>query len=105
MSDCIFCKIIEKSLPSDIVYEDDDMIAIKDLYPKADVHLLVLPKKHIESLNKLNDDDAHLAGKMLAKIKHIAQAAGIGDGFITKIHTEAKGGQEIFHLHYHILSP
>lgn len=103
MSDCLFCKIINKELASDIVFEDNEIIVIKDKFPKAPVHLLMLPKLHVESLNELTDVHSSLVGKMLVKVRDIAKNAGIGEGYKTQIHTGEKGGQEIFHLHFHIM--
>lgn len=103
MSDCLFCKIANKKLDSSIVYEDDNFLAFKDLYPKAPVHILVIPKKHIHSLAHAEDEDAELLGKLTLKLKAIAYEAGLTSGFRTIVNTGKGGGQEIDHVHYHIL--
>ena len=103
MSDCIFCKIVKGDIPCNKVYEDKDFLAFHDLHPKAKAHALVIPKKHIDSLNKLMDDDEILMGKLTLLIPKIADMLGQSKGFQTRIHTEKSGGQEVFHLHYHIL--
>ncbi|MDO5686549.1 MAG: histidine triad nucleotide-binding protein [Neisseria sp.] len=103
MSDCIFCKIIEKSIPSEVVYEDDKMLAFKDIRPSAPVHLLLIPKKHIASLQELSVEDAELIGAMMLAVPQIAAQNGLQHGFKTQINTGVQGGQEVFHLHIHIM--
>ncbi|MCF6767124.1 histidine triad nucleotide-binding protein [Thiotrichales bacterium 19S11-10] len=103
MTDCIFCKIINNELPCDKIYEDEDFIAFHDLYPKADTHVLVIPKKHIESLKHTQDDDEALLGKITLLLPKLAEMLNLTDGFRTIINTGKGGGQEVFHLHYHIL--
>lgn len=98
MLDCIFCKIINKELKADIIYEDQDFIVFKDIKPKATVHLLIAPKKHIESLNELEDID--LAGKMLLLPQKLIQDRN----YKIQINTGKKAGQIIDHLHLHLLS-
>ncbi|MCF6808144.1 histidine triad nucleotide-binding protein [Thiotrichales bacterium 19S9-12] len=103
MTDCIFCKIINNELPCDKIYEDEDFIAFHDLYPKADTHVLVIPKKHIESLKYTQDEDEALLGKITLLLPKLAEMLNLTDGFRTIINTGKGGGQEVFHLHYHIL--
>lgn len=103
MSECIFCKIVQKDIPADVVYEDDDMLAFKDIRPAAPVHLLLIPKQHIESLAHLETRHAPLLGKMMLKVPELARNQGLGNGFKTQINTGAGGGQEVFHLHIHIM--
>jgi len=98
MLDCIFCKIINKELKADIVYEDQDFVVFKDIKPKAETHLLIVPKKHIESLNALEDID--LAGKMLLLAKKMIK----NQNYKIQINTGKKAGQIIDHLHLHLLS-
>ena len=102
MSDCLFCKIIAGDIPSKKVYEDDDFFAFHDIAPKADTHLLVIPKKHIVNLDDLSPADQELMGKLLLTIPKIAQQEGL-EGYRTITNTGAKGGQEVFHMHFHIL--
>ncbi|WP_348946125.1 histidine triad nucleotide-binding protein [Chitinibacter sp. FCG-7] len=103
MHDCIFCKIVKGEIPASKVYEDDDVIAFKDIRPAAPVHLLLIPKRHIESLLDCTADDQPLLGKMLALTPVLAREQGLGAGFKTAINTGLAGGQEVFHLHLHIL--
>ncbi len=102
MSDCIFCKIINDEIPSSKVYEDDKILAFKDIAPKAPVHLLMIPKKHIHSLAEVSADDSELMGYMMTKVPEIAKDAGL-KGFRTIINTGKDGGQIVFHIHFHIL--
>lgn len=104
MKDCIFCKIINKELPSTIVYEDDDMLAFVDLYPKAKHHYLLIPKKHIATLNDAVETP-EILGMLFAKVPTIARKLGFYDfGYKVTVHCNDGGGQEIYHLHLHILS-
>ena len=103
MSDCIFCKIVDKLIPADIVYEDNDMLCFRDINPSAPVHLLLVPKKHVDTLAHLTNDDQELIGKMMLQVPKIAHDNGLANGFKTLINTGKAGGQEVFHLHIHIL--
>lgn len=104
MSDCIFCKIAKKEIPSSIVYEDNDIIAFKDINPVTPVHILVIPKKHIESILDIKEDDEILVGKIHTVINKIAKQEGISEkGFRVIVNCGEDGGQEVKHLHYHIL--
>lgn len=105
---CIFCSIIRKETEARIVYEDEDLIAFHDLFPAAPVHILVVPKRHIVNLMHVTEADGPLMGKMMTKCNEIAMQAGCtpGDdsgGFRILINNGAGSGQEIFHLHMHIL--
>lgn len=101
MSDCIFCKIINGDFGTEFVYEDNDVVVFKDINPKANIHLLVVPKLHTESLNELNDEK--LLGKLLMTVKKVTKDLGI-KSYRTVINTGKEAGQEVFHLHIHILS-
>lgn len=103
MSDCIFCKIAAGAIPAARVYEDEQLIAFKDIAPQRPVHILVIPKKHITSLATVSTDDAPLLGQMLAKAHEIALAQGSPAGFRVIINTGEIGQQEVQHLHMHIL--
>lgn len=103
MSDCIFCKIIVGDIPSNKVYEDEFIYVFKDINPKAAVHLLVIPKIHIESLEGLNAAHQALVGHMMLKLPELAKSQGLNNGFRTIINTGPDGGQEVGHLHFHIL--
>ena len=101
MNDCIFCKIINKEIPSNFVYEDDAVIAINDLNPQADTHVLVIPKTHVKSLAEL--EDVELMAKLLKGVKSTAKKLGLTDYRI--IMNTGKGeGQTVFYLHVHILA-
>ncbi len=103
MSECLFCKIIAGEIPSDKIYEDEQVLVFNDINPKADVHLLMVPKKHIVSLNEVGTEDDPLMAHMLRLLPEIAKNQGLKDGFRTIINTGQGGGQIIFHLHIHLL--
>jgi len=103
MSDCIFCKIVRGEIPAAKVYEDEDILAFRDIHPQRPVHVLVIPKKHIVSLATATAEDIPVLGKMLAKAGEIASAEGSPDGFRVIINNGRVGGQEVFHLHAHIV--
>ncbi len=103
MSECLFCKIVAGEIPGDIVYEDDKMVVFKDIAPKADVHLLAVPREHIESLNELNESHDELIAYMMRKLPELAREQGLDSGFRTIINTGPGGGQVVFHLHIHLL--
>ncbi|WP_196592757.1 histidine triad nucleotide-binding protein [Pectinatus sottacetonis] len=105
MSDCIFCKIAAKKIPSSIVYEDDIAVAFKDLEPQAPVHILIIPKKHIKSLNDTTAADkeivAHITVDIIPKLAEDYNIAA--DGFRVVINTGVQGGQTVNHLHFHLI--
>ena len=103
MSDCLFCKIAAGEIPGDKVYEDDKVIAFKDINPKAEVHLLVIPREHISSLNELTPEHDALIAHMMRVIPQLAKSQGLNEGFRTIINTGKGGGQIIFHLHMHLM--
>lgn len=104
MSDNIFLKIIRKEIPADIVYEDDEIIAFRDIRPIAPVHILVIPKKPIESMTTVKEEDASLIGKMFLIAKRIAEDLNISEkGYKLLIRVGKDGGQEVPHLHLHLL--
>lgn len=101
---CIFCKIINQEIPSEIVYQDDEVIAFNDIHPLAPVHVLVIPKKHIASMNEMAKEDQAIFGKMLFVAKSIASEKGIADGgYKLLIRTGLHGGQEVDHVHLHLI--
>src|SRR5581483_8104938 len=102
MSDCIFCKIVNKQIPTDFLYEDDQIVAFKDIHPKARVHLLIVAKQHIKSLAKATEKDAVLLSNMLLLLPKLAEKEGLKTGFRTVINTGSGGGQEIDHIHFHL---
>ena len=105
MSDCIFCKIAAKEIPSTVVYEDEQVVAFKDLEPQAPVHVLVIPKKHVESVAALKEEDKELAAHILVDvIPQLAQELGVAEkGFRVVANTGDEGGQTVKHLHFHLL--
>jgi len=104
MSDCIFCKIVEKEIPSKVVYEDEKILAFHDLNPQAPTHVLVIPKVHFESFNEMTEEHMDLMGHMTLKLKEIATGLGIAQsGYRVVCNCGDDGGQEVKHLHYHLL--
>ena len=103
MNDCIFCKIAAGQIPSDRVYEDEQVVVFRDIYPKAPVHLLMVPRIHVASLDELAPEHDGLAAHMLRTLPEVARRAGLAEGYRTVINTGRGGGQEVFHLHMHIL--
>lgn len=102
--DCIFCKIINKEALANIIYEDENIIAFDDIYPKAPFHKLIVPRKHIATLNDANEDDQKLLGQMLLTAKKVAQQLQIAeDGYRVLMNVNRGGGQVIFHIHLHLL--
>ena len=102
MDSCVFCRIVAGELPASVVYEDDAIMAFKDLHPEAPVHVLVIPKKHIASLAHLEAEDAGLMGHLMLKLPELATVQGMEQGFKTRINTGFAGGQEVAHLHVHL---
>ena len=103
MSDCIFCMLSGGEIPTEMVYEDDKIACFKDTNPQAPVHVLIVPKKHIESLDGLTDDNAELMAHMMLKIKDIAASLGLENGYRCVINTGEDGQQTVKHLHIHLL--
>lgn len=104
MEDCIFCKIIERKIPSTIVYEDDNVFAFKDISPVAPVHVVIVPKQHIANVNSLTSENASVLGDIHLAAKKIAEEAGIADkGYRLINNCGADAGQTVFHLHYHLV--
>ena len=112
MENCLFCKIAAKQIPSSIVYEDDEMLAFKDINPAAPVHLLVIPKAHMATLSDCDASHAGLLGRMLALVPRLALEHGCGvtydgggqpgGGYKTLVNSGPDGGQEVYHLHLHL---
>ena len=103
MEDCLFCKIIKGEIPSEKVYEDEEILAFRDIHPKAPVHILVIPKKHIASAKEIEIEDEALIGKIYTAIKKIAQKEGLQNGYRIVNNCGEDGGQEVMHLHFHLL--
>ena len=99
----IFSKIIDREIPADIVYEDDVCLAFRDINPKAPVHVLVIPKKEIESLAHLTEEDASIVGHCVIALSKIAAQEGLADGYNMVVNCGEAGGQEVPHLHFHLM--
>ncbi|MFY9114862.1 MAG: histidine triad nucleotide-binding protein [Dethiobacteria bacterium] len=104
MSDCLFCRIVNKEAEADIVYEDDEIVAFKDIYPAAPIHLLIIPRKHIDSLIDMKEEDVTLIGKMHLVANKLARNFQIDKkGFRTVINCGRDAGQAVYHIHLHLL--
>ncbi len=104
MEDCIFCKIVEGKIPATIVYQDKDIVAFRDIHPKAPVHVLIIPRKHIPTVADLTEADATLVGKMTLAANKIAKQEGITDsGYRLVINNGTDSGMVVRHLHMHLL--
>ena len=100
----LFTRIIDRELPADIVYEDDQCICIRDINPKAPTHVLLIPRKPIPTLAEATDEDKMLLGHLLLTVGDIARLLGVEDGFRMVVNNGEKGGQVVFHLHFHLLA-
>lgn len=102
---CLFCDLVSRSIPSDIIYEDDEIMAFRDIYPQAPVHILIIPRRHISNLNGFETGDEALLGRLLLTAKKIAFDLGVAeDGYRVNINTNDDGGQTVYHLHVHLLA-
>jgi histidine triad (HIT) family protein len=100
---CLFCKIIDGSIPSTAVYQDEHCYAFADIHPQAPVHVLIVPREHIASLAEGNEEDKPLLGHLVSVAAEIARAKGLGKGYRVVVNTGADGGQTVDHLHLHLL--
>jgi len=102
--DCVFCRIADRDIPSPLLYEDEDIVAFNDLNPQAPVHVLIIPRKHVASVAELANEDIALMGKMLWVAKQLAEELNISEsGYRLIANTRADSGQEVPHLHFHLL--
>ena len=102
MSECLFCRIAAGESAAEIVYEDDAVVAFKDIYPKAPVHLLIVPRRHIASLVDATDEDALVLGRCLVVARRLAEDSGYAEkGFRLGVNTGPEGGQVVYHVHFH----
>ena len=105
MEDCIFCKIVEKDIPSELIYEDDQIVAFNDINPQAPIHVLIIPKEHFASLNDIPEEKKDVLSHILLKARQIAQNLGINDkGYRIVLNTGRDSGQVVFHIHFHLLA-
>lgn len=113
MDNCIFCKIVAKQILADVIHEDQDFLAFKDINPAAPVHFMIIPKQHVPTLSACNNSHAEMLGKILALVPQLAAEQGCGvstdsaglqkGGYKTLINTGPDGGQEVYHLHIHVI--
>jgi len=104
VSDCLFCKIVNRDIPGDVVFEDDRMLAFRDINPQAPVHLLIIPKQHVATVNDVDSSDAELLGQLMLRARALAAAEGIDDsGYRLIINCNGEGGQTVYHVHLHLL--
>lgn len=103
MSECIFCKIARKDMEADVVWEDDHILAFRDINPQAPSHILLIPKHHIAGLAATSSEDWELLGRLLVAAAEVAEQEGIGKGYRAVINNGASAGQSVFHLHVHLL--
>ena len=104
MNECLFCKMVSGVIPCDKVHENEYVLAFRDIDPKAPTHILIIPKKHITTLNEINENDQDLLGELLLTAKKIAKDEGIDtSGYRTVFNCNSDGGQTVFHIHMHLL--
>ena len=104
MNECLFCNMVSGAIPCDKVYENEYVLAFRDIDPKAPTHILIIPKKHIKTLNEINENDQDLLGELLLTAKKIAKDEGIDtSGYRTVFNCNSDGGQTVFHIHMHLL--
>lgn len=101
---CLFCNIVEGKIPADIVYQDDEVLAFRDINPQAPTHILCIPRKHIDTTNDLADEETAMAGKLLLTASKLAKQLGFAqDGYRLVVNCNGHGGQTVFHIHLHLL--
>lgn len=104
-NDCLFCKIVEKKIPADIVYESEDIIAFNDIEPKAPIHCLIIPKKHITTMNDIDGSNSNIIGLMYEAAAHLARTLNVDkDGYRVVMNCNSNGGQTVYHIHLHFLA-
>lgn len=103
MSDCVFCKIVSGDVPANIVHQDGDLVAFRDLNPQAPVHLLIVPRKHIASMNEAADEDQGLLGRLFLAARELAAKEGVDQGYRLVNNCGSSAGQSVFHIHVHLL--
>ena len=104
MEDCLFCKIVEKKIPAKLVHEDKDLVAFEDINPQAPVHILVIPRRHVATLNEAEEGDRALLGGLLLAARRLARERGVDvKGYRLVLNTMAGAGQSVFHVHVHLL--
>jgi histidine triad (HIT) family protein len=105
VTDCLFCRIVTRQSAADVEYEDDEILAFRDIYPKAPVHILIIPKRHIVSLMAAESEDAGVLGRCLLTARRLGEAKGFAErGYRISLHCGPEGGQVIDHLHFHFMA-
>lgn len=106
MSDCLFCRMVQGEIRPDVVYEDDDILAFRDINPQAPCHILIIPKRHIATLNDLDgEEDERLVGKIIMTARRLAADTGVAEaGYRTVFNCNRAAGQEVYHIHLHLLA-
>ena len=105
MEECLFCRIASGESPAEIVYQDDAVLAFRDIYPKAPIHFLIIPRRHIASVADLEDGDAELVGRCLIVARRLAEMTGFATrGYRVSVNCGAEGGQVVYHVHFHFLA-
>jgi len=103
-TDCLFCKIVNRELPADIVFEDDDLVAFNDISPQAPTHILIIPKTHFPTVNELTENEIDLPGRLVLRARALASEKGIADsGYRLIMNCNPEGGQTVYHIHMHLL--
>ncbi|MEW5865440.1 MAG: histidine triad nucleotide-binding protein [Bacillota bacterium] len=100
---CLFCRIANREVPSDVVYEDDEVMAFRDINPQAPVHVLVIPRRHIDSIAEVSESDRDLMGHVMVTAVRLASNLGVSDGFRVVVNAGEKAGQSVWHVHVHLL--
>ena len=105
MPDCLFCRIVARQSPAEIEYEDDAVLAFKDIYPKAPIHILVVPKRHIASIMEMSHDDIEVLGRCLLAARKLGEAKGFAErGYRVSVRCGPEGGQVVYHVHFHFMA-
>jgi len=105
LKDCVFCRIVTREIPAEIEYEDDTVLAFKDIYPKAPIHLLIVPKRHIESIIAMEPEDADVIGRCFLAARALGEAKGVAErGYRLRVNCGPEGGQVVYHVHVHFLA-
>ncbi len=104
MTECLFCQIVKEKIPAEIIYDDDEILAFRDINPQAPVHVLLIPKRHITNLNAIDDDDEPLLARLMRVSAKLAHHEGIAEsGYRVVTNCQEDAGQSVFHLHFHLL--
>lgn len=104
MTECLFCRIVNREIPSEVVFEDSEVLAFNDIRPKAPIHVLIIPKRHLDSLSAAQESDQALLGTLNLRIGQIARQLGVDQRFRVQVNNGRAAGQEVDHLHYHLLA-